>query len=224
MTFTGFPQGLAILDELPGWSKDEFATRRGEFDDQIMEPLRDLVADLGARLRDEVSPGIAAEPKVNGSISPINRDLRFAKDQSSIYRDHVMVNFWEGSPKKTAPTLRMRLWTGGVGVAAGAAFSPDALNRWRAVLASAAGIELRDMLSTLEAGGDLSVSDPELKKPPKEFPEDHPAADLARHKTFQVRLLEPVPKSVADASFVGWSMDRLLKLAPVHLWLVRHTG
>ena len=82
-----------LFDELPSLTKEEFATRSNEWDSQILGPLRLLVEDLGVRLQSNVSLLIAAEPKVNGSISPINRDLRFARDKSALYKDHVMLSF-----------------------------------------------------------------------------------------------------------------------------------
>ena len=223
MTFEGFPNGLGLLDELPSLSKEQFAERREEWDKQILGPLRALVSDLGVRLQSDISPLIAAEPKVNGSISPINRDLRFARDRSSIYKDHVMLNFWEGPSKKFAPTLRLRIWSGGVGVATGVAFSPDGLAKWRAALAGERAQNLLRAPETLDRERKVSFSKPELKNPPKGFDAEHPSADLARHKSFQVRILDTVPASVTTPMFLGWCGDRMVDLGPIHRWLVDET-
>ena len=54
------------------------------------------------------SPDIEAQPKNNGSTAPINNDLGFSPDASP-YKDHIMLRFWEGTPKKTAPMLMVRI-------------------------------------------------------------------------------------------------------------------
>ena len=55
---------------------------------------------------------------------------------------------------------------------------------------------------------------------PKPYPQDHPRADLLRHKALQVRWSEPAPKSITKASFVDHCMKRLEACAPIHHWLV----
>ena len=70
-----------------------------------------------------ISPRIVAIPRTNGSIGPINNDVRFAKNRSA-YKDHLLFRFWElassGSDKKTAATLFVRLGSDSVGFATGA--------------------------------------------------------------------------------------------------------
>ena len=45
-----------------------------------------------------IAPDIHAEPRVNGSIFRINRDIRFSKDKTP-YKDHLDLWFWEGNRK-----------------------------------------------------------------------------------------------------------------------------
>jgi len=224
VSFNGFPNGIGILDCLPGLTREEFSALHPEWEHQILDPLRLLVTDLGQRLQQEISPMLAAEPNVNGSISPINRDLRFARDQSSIYKDHLMLNFWEGPDKKSAPTLRVRIWNEGVGFAAGAAFSPDGLERWRAALDSDALAEFVDALAEAHRDSGASYSEPELKNPPQGFDDDHPAVELSRHKTIQLRRLQRVPDSITRPYFAEWAAEQFAPLAPIHRWLVANTG
>src|SRR2546426_751908 len=78
--FTGFPrEGTQFLAELrSNNNKAWFDAHRQAYDAGLMAPARALVSDLGAQLQARVSPTIHAEPKVNGSIMRINRDIRFS--------------------------------------------------------------------------------------------------------------------------------------------------
>jgi hypothetical protein len=59
---------------------------------------------------------------------------------------------------------------------------------------------------------------------PKPWPDDHPRGNLLKHKFFQVRWAEPVPKSVTKPAFAEFCADRLTLLGDVHHWLVTHIG
>ncbi|MEM6991152.1 MAG: DUF2461 family protein, partial [Myxococcota bacterium] len=87
--FDGFPkQTLTFLKGL-GANNDKawFTAHRADYDNYFMEPAKHFVVALGERLA-KSSPGIHAEPKVNGSIFRINRDVRFSKDKRP-YKDHL---------------------------------------------------------------------------------------------------------------------------------------
>ena len=77
-TFSSFPQ--ATLDFLRGIATDNsrewFEAHRGDYEASYVEPARRFVETVGPRLK-EISPGVRFEPKINGSISRINRDVRF---------------------------------------------------------------------------------------------------------------------------------------------------
>jgi uncharacterized protein (TIGR02453 family) len=197
-----------------------FHANRDAYEALIVEPTKAFVADLGDLLRAEVSPGIVFVPKANGSIGPINNDLRFSKDKSP-YKDHLLLRFWEGDAKKTAPTLFVRLSADEMGFATGAAFT--SVDRWRKLIADdATGEPLADALEVLAEGRDLDVAGAGLKRVPAPYPADHPRADLLRHKGFQARWPEPTPPQVGSGAFVAWCADRLGACADVHRWLVDH--
>jgi len=50
-----------------------FENHRNDFEADVMEPAREFVVALGARLK-SIAPNILAIPKVNKSIFRINRD------------------------------------------------------------------------------------------------------------------------------------------------------
>lgn len=222
--FRGFPEGLGVLDTIAASDKEGFAARRAEWEATVFEPARCLVLAVGEVLQREISTGIAAVPKVNGSLSPINRDLRFATDRSRPYKDHLLLNFWEGTPKSSAPTLRVRVAARDVGFAAGAAFGREQLERWRSAVSGQSGSELLRALDDVGRDHTLTTSEPELTRVPAGFEAPQERAQLLRHKTFQVRFLEPAPKLSAQGAFADWVAQGLLALAQVHRWLVRHTA
>ena len=219
LEFTWFPrEGLDFLAELPSHDKDWFAANRAPYDECIAAPAKVFVDALGERLQDEISPAIVVQPKVNGAISPINRDVRFSADKTP-YKDHLLLKWWEGENKKLAPTLYVRLGSASVGFGSGAMF--DSVDRWReAVDDEKTGASLLAALEDLAAGRELDVAGAELKRVPAPYDADHPRADLLRHKMFAARWSEPLPDNVSNAAFAGWCVERLVATADVHRWLV----
>ncbi len=114
MSFTGFPQnGLDFLASLGTRDKQWFDANRSTYDADVVPAAKAFVVELGELLADRISGGIEGEPKTNGSIAPINNDLRFSPDKPP-YKDNLMLRLWEGAPKKTAPTLFVRIAPDGV--------------------------------------------------------------------------------------------------------------
>ena len=217
--FDGFPgQGLEFLTELGQQDKAWFQDHRATYDEAVATPAKAFVEAMGDLLRADVSSDLEAQPKVNGSISPINNDVRFNPDATP-YKDHLLFRWWEGPTKKAAPTLFVRLSEDSVGFATGAAL-PD-LDRWRAAIDDrTTGSALADAISRLGRGRDLEVAGAELKRVPKPYDPDHPRGDLLRHKAFQARWPEPTPKSVTSGAFADWCARRLNSCGDIHHWLV----
>ena len=154
----------------------------------MVGPTKRLVEALGDRLAASFAPDIAAQPKTNGSISPINNDLRFAKDKSP-YKDHVLLRFWEGPSRNSSPTLFLRVGPNGVGYGSGARLSD--LDRWRRLVDDeVTGGALVEAVTGLAKGRQLDFDGQGYKRVPKPFTEDHPRADLLRYKQgFMVRWM-----------------------------------
>ena len=221
MSFEGFSaEGLQFLTTLGSKEKAWFDANRKIYDGEVVAPTKAFVTDLGEVLAQEVSATIVAQPKANGSISPINNDVRFAKDKPP-YKDHLLLRFWDGVDKKMAPTLMVRINEESIGFATGVMFK--SVDRWRELIDDdASGGALVSALAALGKGRDLDVAGQALKKVPKPYAPDHPRADLLRHKGFQARWPEATPKSVNSAAFVDWCARRLEACAPIHHWLLQH--
>ena len=221
MAFRGYSKdGLRFLSTLGTKDKGWFGTNRAVYDQQVVAPTKALVTALGSALADAVSSEIVAQPRTNGSISPINNDLRFSPDKSP-YKDHLLLRFWEGSDKKTAPTLFVRISESTIGFATGVNFV--SVDRWRTLVDdNDTGSQLSRAIVKLAKGRRLDVAGQALKKVPRPYASDHPRADLLKHKVFQARWPEPTPKQVHSEAFVAWCLKRLVACAPVHRWLVEH--
>lgn len=221
--FSGFsPDALGLLGALPLGNPSWYAELKPEVTAKLIDPARALVEDLGARLRADLSPTIEAQPKVNGSISPLNEDLRFAPDKPP-YRDYLMVSFWDGAPKKLAPTVRVRIHPDGGGFGGGAAFDKDTVDRWReAVADDRAGAALEAALAPLRSLPDAEIAGEALKRVPAPYDADHPRSALLRHKMIQARWQEQVPAEFEDERFVDWCTERLMRFEALHRWLLEN--
>ncbi|MDH3704571.1 MAG: DUF2461 domain-containing protein [Acidimicrobiia bacterium] len=223
MCFEGFSaEGLAMLADLPNHDKQWFGEHKPLYTTLLLEPAKAFAAAMTDGLRDDVSPGIEGQPKVNGSISPINNDLRFSPDKAP-YKDHLMFKWWEGAQKKTAPTLWVRMSSTDVGLATGTVLTPDGLERWRAAVDDeTSGAVLASAVADLVGRCNAEVVGAELKRVPRPYDADHPRGDLLRHKWLQIRWLRPLPEEVRTAAFVDWCSDQLTAATDVHRWLVDH--
>lgn len=215
--FEGFPKaGLNFLTELGANDKAWFDEHRTIYEASVVKPAKAFVTAFGEALRADISDAIEAQPKTNGSIAPINNDLRFSPDRNP-YKDHLLLKFWEGENKKQAPTLWVRISEHDVGFASGAPFGSS--ERWRELVDGPEGEDLAAILSRLGRKRSLDVAGQEYKKVPRPYPDDHPRADLLRHKNgIQARWPEPAPASITKPSFVDWCMRRLNACADLHRW------
>ena len=222
MTFGGFSKdGLQFLTRLGSKDKAWFDANRKAYEAEIVAPTKAFVSALGNALIEKISPSIVAQPRANGSISPINNDVRFSKDKTPC-KNHLLLRFWEGAEKNMAPPLFVRLSEDTVGFATGAMFG--SVDRWRELVDDqVTGAALARAIATMGKGRDLDVAGQALKKVPKPYAEDHPRAGLLKHKGFQARWPEPTPAAVHSARFVDWCATRLAACAPIHQWLVRHS-
>src|SRR5689334_8192732 len=97
--FSGFPKETTkFLREL---SKNNdrtwFEAHRRDYQANYVEPALTFVSAIGPRLQ-KISPSISFEPKINGSLFRINRDVRFSRDKRP-YKDHIDLWFWHGSKR-----------------------------------------------------------------------------------------------------------------------------
>jgi uncharacterized protein (TIGR02453 family) len=155
--FRGYFLGLRANNNKP-W----FEAHRRQYEDEIKAPLLALLADL--------------EPEFGPAhrVARPNRDIRFSADKSP-YKLNIYADVERGG--------YVALDAEGL-VAAGGRYMVDdvQLKRLReAVARERTGKELVAIVAALRKKG-YEVEGQELKRVPPPHPQDHPRADLLRHK------------------------------------------
>lgn len=184
------PDAQAFFTELAANnSKDWFDTHRARHAEQVRKPaetLADILADDLGRLT-----GRRLTPK----IPRINRDTRFSKHKSP-YNTHLHI-LWSFAAEDR-PGFFFALSPTAVTFATGVmAFSPEGLDWARRAIVDDPQPWLSAVARARATGGDLADwGEAPLKRVPKPWSDDHPAADLLRRKSLILRL----PLAPADTA------------------------
>jgi uncharacterized protein (TIGR02453 family) len=221
--FAGFPrEGLDVLAGLAADNTREyFDAHRAAYESALLQPAKAFVVAVGARLQAHVSPGIRAEPRVNGSILRINRDTRFSADKRP-YKEHLDMWFWEGdAPSRERPGYFVRLRPETVVLGAGMhRFEPAALAAYRAAVdRDKTGEALEIAIEDATMRREVTLGGLAYQRVPREFDRDHPRAELLRHGALYVSGEWKLPRAASGPKFVGWVAERLEEMAPVERWL-----
>lgn len=218
--FGGFPKGTFtfLRGIAKNNNKDWFEKNRDKYDEFYVEAAKEFVVAAGTALS-KVAP-VSFEPRVNGSLFRINRDVRFSKDKTP-YKTNLMLRFWEGADRKTARSgfyLRMDAKRVGVGVGA-YGFDKAGLARYRKAVAhpKKGGALVKAAAKMTRAGYELQGS--HYKKVPKGFDVDGKAAELILHNGLWLGSDEKLPASIGSKSFVSFCVTRWKKMLPIHRWL-----
>jgi uncharacterized protein (TIGR02453 family) len=223
MVFEGFGEGtFAFIADLAEHNdRDWFEANRDRYERYWLTPGLDFVEAMGPAL-DAVTPGVHAEPRVNGSLYRINRDVRFTKDKRP-YKTHLDFIFWEGDGgRKRSPGYFVRLVADAVLVAAGRhEFDAATLAAYRAAIdEDATGSGLERIVGALQREG-YAVGGLHYKRVPRGFEADHPREELLRHRSLHAYLEVPPPPEVGSADFVGWCVGHFECMKPLEDWVAR---
>lgn len=223
--FTGFPK--RTLTFLRGLRRNNtkawFDEHRGDYDRYWVEPAKDFVEAAGAALQ-AVAP-VSAEPRINGSIFRINRDIRFSKDKAP-YKDHLDFWFWEGERSTAASGFYLRISPDGVGIGAGAhRFERDRLGAYRAAVIDAkSGPALSRAVTAIEKAGHV-VEGATYKTTPRGFePRTDRQEQMLRHSALWIGEDHPLSPTLHSPEFVDWAVNRWKTMKPIHRWLVDRLG
>ena len=179
--FGGFPAAtrtfLAGIAE--NNTKEWFDAHRALYDEGYVGAGRAFVEAVGPELR-KLSPTVQFAPKINGSISRVNRDTRFSRDKR-LYKDHLDLFFWHGEKKGLDhPGFFVRLTAKDVWLGAGMHhFIDEGLTRYRdAVVDERSGKALVAAIEKVEAAGDYMVGSMPRKTVPRGYDKDAPARKI----------------------------------------------
>lgn len=220
--FHGFPiearrflVGLALHNDR-GW----FAEHRAEYDSHVLGPMRAFVVEAGKLLRPKV-PKLVADPRVGGSLMRIARDTRFAADKSP-YKTWAAARLWDGAGPGKDFVAGFYFHIDADDVYAGGGiyqFEDDQLERYRRALSAPKTLKaLRAILKKIE---DMDIGGQSLKRGPRGYAPDHPAADLLLHKGLYAGAGLDRRRSKTSA-VVGDAVAVYERLVPLHQWLMKN--
>ena len=223
--FDGFPRNTPTFLRALGRNNDKtwFDGHRDDYERYYLEPARDFVAAAGVALG-RLQPGISADPRVNGSIFRVNRDIRFAADKRP-YKDYLDLWFWEGE-RRTAPSgFYLRLTARNLALGAGAhLFDRDRLGHYRdAVVDQKLGSSLRQAVRATEKAG-WQVHGEHYKRTPSGYVATGETERLLRFNALWTRAEEPIPDALYGPELVGYCVERWRSSLPIHRWLVKALG
>lgn len=218
-----FLRGLARNNEKP-W----FEAHRDDYEHHVKRPMADLVEEMDHRLA-AFAPEIVGDPK--RSVFRIHRDIRFSKDKSP-YKTNAGCWFFHGLGSSK---VGREAHGGGAGfyfhLQPGASFSAGgcwrpprpALQQFRAAIArDPRGFERIALAAPVRRMGGLNDDD-QLKRTPRGYPDDHPAARWLRLESFTVG------RQLTDAQVTGTRLTTILEnhfksILPLVRWLNRVLG
>jgi uncharacterized protein (TIGR02453 family) len=212
-----FLRGLAKNNNKP-W----FEAHRAEYEGEVREPMRDLIGEMNERLA-KFAPEMGGDPK--RSMFRINRDIRFSKDKSP-YKTHAACWFHH---KRAASHVGTEADAGSAGfyfhlepgrsMVGGGLWMPPRplLNKVRdAIAGDPDGFETMATGLPKRFGG--LEDEAALKRMPRGFAEDHPAAKWLRYQSFTSgRMLSDA--EVTDPKLPALLAKEFQGLLPLIRWL-----
>jgi uncharacterized protein (TIGR02453 family) len=197
-----------------------FDANRPLYEAGYVEAGKAFVAAIAPHLQ-ALSPGVHAEPRVNGSIMRINRDVRFSKDKRP-YKTHLDFWFWHGEKKGwNCPGFYLRITPETVFIGTGMhQFDKDMLDSYRhAVVLPRSGKALQAAIAKVQAAGDYEIGEKTRKKPPRGFEVDPDRVELLLHEG--LTATKTLPASVAyQTGFVDLCATHLAATWPVGAWIL----
>lgn len=213
-TFT-FLNGIAARNE-----KAWFDANRDLYEAGFVAPAKAFVAELGPRLR-EISPSVQFEPKVNGSISRLNRDIRFSKDKRP-YKEHLDLWFWHGGRRSwEVPGFWFSLTPQRVMLGVGLyRFDREQLESYRqSVIHPRSGKALVAAVAEVKAKGPYWIGEKTRKLMPRGYEADPSRAEYLLYDGLTAGIELP-PNIVAQPDFLDRCVEHYAHIWPVMRWVL----
>jgi len=190
-------------------NKEWFEAHRDDYENNVREPMRDLVEELDVRFA-RFAPEIGGDPK--RSMFRINRDIRFSKDKSP-YKTNAGCWFHHRSASRKVGSeaaegsagFYFHLQPGKSFIGAGVWMPPrPQLNKLRSAIAEKPEGFVRMVQSLPKRFGGVS-DEGALKRMPRGYSEDHPAAKWLKYQSFTSG------RSLTDAQVTSAKLPALLE-------------
>jgi uncharacterized protein (TIGR02453 family) len=220
-TFAGFPS--RTLTFLRGIRKNNtktwFDAHPADYDEFFVAPAKLFVEAVGVRLA-ELAPEIVAEPRINGSIFRINKDVSFSKDKRP-YKDHLDFAFWKGEKKASSSSLFFRVSPDGIYVGTAAHSCPQFAKSFRpAVADESSGKSLAAVAKKIRKAG-YELEGTHYKRIPRGFADDGPAAEFLLHDALYV-MTEDEAQVACSPDLLDVCGKHWQATMPLHRWLIDH--
>jgi uncharacterized protein (TIGR02453 family) len=203
--------------------KSWFEAHRDEYENEVRAPMRELIEELDVHFA-EFAPEIGGDPK--RSMFRINRDIRFSKDKSP-YKTHAAAWFHHRNAARSVGSeadagsagYYFHLEPGGKSMIGAGLWMPPRpqLNKLRSAIADdSAGFD--QMVRSIPSRFDGLDDESTLKRMPRGYAEDHPAAKWLRYQSFTSG------RTLTDAQATSSALVTLLAtefkaLLPLVRWL-----
>lgn len=217
-TFT-FLKGIAANNE-----KAWFESHRDLYEAGYVAPAKAFVEAIGPKLR-KLSPEVKFEPKINGSLSRINRDIRFSKDKRP-YKDHLDLYFWHGDRKRwDSPGFWFRLTAKTAYVGAGMfGFMPDQLESFRqSVIHPRSGKALLAAVAAVRKKGDYEIGGKSRKLMPRGYDADPDRRDYLLHEGLYAGT-EFDASAALEPGFMDLCLKHFANTWPIGKWLLEEVA
>ena len=199
-------------------SRTWFKAHQADFLRVVRRPLELFIEELRDRLVD-VYPGmVEAEPH----YFRIQRDTRFAKDKTP-YKTNIAADVAmrprredEGENEHGILGLYFSFGLDGEYLGIGAwHMSPVTLTRYRELVDNPTqGARMQKMVDQLLAHGSTIEAMDKLKRVPAPYAQDHPRAELLKHKGFAV-MAQPSDNVSGSPRLLDWAETQLRAAAPL---------
>jgi uncharacterized protein (TIGR02453 family) len=201
-------------------SRTWFKAHQADFVRLCRRPLELFVEELRERLVDVFPRIVEAEPH----YFRIQRDTRFSKDKAP-YKTNVAADLAirpgrEGEEEYSGPGLYVSFGLDGEYIAVGAWHMPPAvLAEYRGLLDHPQqGARIQKMVDALLAQGCTTTAMEKLKRVPPPYAQDHPRAELLKHKGLAI-VAQPKDNLSSSRQLLDWSEAQLRAAAPLILLL-----
>lgn len=224
-SFSGFdPSLFRFLRQLKrNNNRDWFTKNKARYEDEVLFPALAFVTAFARPLAGK-APHLQATPKrVGGSVMRVYRDVRFSKDKSP-YKTNVGIHFRHEAGKDVhAPGFYVHLAPDECFLGAGM-WHPDSQSLARIRLA----LDEHSKAWKQAIGGKKfrqtwALAGESLKRPPRDWPADHPMIDDLKRKDFiAVRAFDEA--DACTAGFIRFAETSLSAASPLMKFLCSAIG
>jgi uncharacterized protein (TIGR02453 family) len=219
--FTFPPETFAFLEGIAAHNeKIWFDANRALYDKGYVEPGKAFVSEMGPRLR-AISPDVQFDPRVNGSIGRVNRDIRFSKDKRP-YKTHLGLWFWHGDKKGwEKPGFWFSLEGQSVHLGAGMyGFGKEMLDEFRqSIVHPRSGKALLAAVEAVKSKGPYEIGGKTRKLLPKGFTTDPDRIDYLLYEGLYTSLELPIALA-RDPGFTDLCLTHYANCWPIAKWLI----